>query len=210
MAEGKKSFILYADQRGIFDKLSDEQAGKLIKHIYSYVNDENPEGDFVTELAFESIKTQLKRDLKKYERYIEKQRENGKKGGRPKNPKKPKPLSENPAEPRKADNDNASDNDNVTVNEFSKENKDSSPFFENEELNKWFVQFLKVCEEKGKPAGAAWIESQQMKLNALPIDKAIAQVMQSATNGWVTLRAVEESGSVIIDLNESKYGTNDF
>ena len=67
MAEGKKSFILYSDQRGIFDKLSDEQAGKLVKHIYSYVNDENPEGDFVTELAFESIKTQLKRDLKKWE-----------------------------------------------------------------------------------------------------------------------------------------------
>lgn len=68
MAENKKSFILYCDQKGIWDKLSDEQAGKLIKHVLSYVNDENPvTDDFIIELAFESIKQQLKRDLKKWE-----------------------------------------------------------------------------------------------------------------------------------------------
>ena len=66
MAENKKSFVLYADQRGIFNKLSDEQAGVLIKHIFAYVNDENPKADFVTELAFESIMRQLKRDLNKW------------------------------------------------------------------------------------------------------------------------------------------------
>lgn len=66
MAEGKKSFVLYSDQRGIFEKITDEQAGVLIKHIFAYVNDENPVGDFVTELAFESIMRQLKRDLNKW------------------------------------------------------------------------------------------------------------------------------------------------
>lgn len=78
MAKDKKSFILYLDQKGIFDKLSDEQAGKLIKHIFSYVSDENPEADFITELAFESIKTQLKRDLKKFEDVKSKRSEAGK------------------------------------------------------------------------------------------------------------------------------------
>jgi len=68
MAENKKSFILYCDQKGIWDKLSDDQAGKLIKHVLAYVNDENPTApDFIIELAFESIKQQLKRDLKKWE-----------------------------------------------------------------------------------------------------------------------------------------------
>lgn len=66
MAEGKKSFVLYTDQGGVFNKLTDEQAGKLIKHIFSYCSDEHPEGDFVTELAFELIKQQLKRDLDKW------------------------------------------------------------------------------------------------------------------------------------------------
>ena len=34
MAENKKSFVLYTDQSGIFNKLTDEQAGALIKHIF--------------------------------------------------------------------------------------------------------------------------------------------------------------------------------
>lgn len=61
MAKDKKSFILYCDQKGIWDKLDNEQAGKLIKHILAYVNDENQSSpDFITELAFEPIKQQLK------------------------------------------------------------------------------------------------------------------------------------------------------
>ena len=79
MAENKKSFVLYSDQRGTFEKLSNEQAGLLIKHIYAYVNDENPNGDFITELAFEPIKTQLKRDLVKWESLKEKRSLAGKK-----------------------------------------------------------------------------------------------------------------------------------
>jgi hypothetical protein len=79
MADGKKSFILYCDQRGIFNKLSDEQAGVLIKHIFAYVSDEDPKADFVTELAFESIKSQLKRDLKTWEVRQEQRREAGRK-----------------------------------------------------------------------------------------------------------------------------------
>jgi hypothetical protein len=112
MANGKKSFILYCDQRGTFERLSNEQAGKLIKHIFAYVSDENPESDFVTELAFEAIKSSLKRDLKKYESYIEKQRENGKRGGRPKKAKKPNPLNENPSQAKKADSVSVSDSVN--------------------------------------------------------------------------------------------------
>lgn len=78
MADNRHSFLLYCDQRGIFDKLSDEQAGKLIKHIFAYVNDENPNGDFVTELAFESIKTALKRDLVRWENQQAQRTEAGK------------------------------------------------------------------------------------------------------------------------------------
>lgn len=68
MAEGKKSFVLYSDQRSIIERLSNEQAGTLLKHIFSYVNDENPEDkDPMVMLAFEPIKLQLKRDLIKWE-----------------------------------------------------------------------------------------------------------------------------------------------
>lgn len=68
MAENKKSFVLYSDQKSIIDMLPDELAGKLLKHIYAYVNDENPVTDNpMVALAFEPIKLQLKRDLQKWE-----------------------------------------------------------------------------------------------------------------------------------------------
>ena len=67
MAKEKKGFVLYCDVIYTAEKLTDEQAGKLFKHILRYVNDEDPECDFVTEIAFEPIKQTLKRDLVKYE-----------------------------------------------------------------------------------------------------------------------------------------------
>jgi hypothetical protein len=68
MAENKKSFILYADQQSLFFKLPDDIAGQLIKHIFSYVNDEDPVTDnLLLDIAFEPIKLQLKRDLKVWE-----------------------------------------------------------------------------------------------------------------------------------------------
>ena len=64
MDKSKKSFILYSDQKELFDQLSDEQAGKLIKFIFSYVNDEEPTtDDLLINLAFTPIKQQFKRDL---------------------------------------------------------------------------------------------------------------------------------------------------
>lgn len=67
MAEGKKSFVLYCDQINLFEKLSNDQAGQLIKHIFRYTNDQNPETpDLLIEIAFEPIKLQLKRDLIKW------------------------------------------------------------------------------------------------------------------------------------------------
>ena len=80
MAKDKKSFVLYADQQDLFSFLPDEVAGKLIKHIFSYVNDEDPTADNqLVELAFISIKRQLKRDLQKWETQLEQRREAGRK-----------------------------------------------------------------------------------------------------------------------------------
>ena len=81
MAKDKKSFVLYSDQKELFNQLSDEAAGKLIKHIFSYVNDDNPESeDMIINLAFTPIKQQLKRDLKKFEQIKKARSEAGKRG----------------------------------------------------------------------------------------------------------------------------------
>ena len=70
--KNKKGFILYADINTTVNKLNDEYAGKLFKHILSYVNDEEPTtSDVLLEIAFEPIKQQLRRDLKKWEQQHE-------------------------------------------------------------------------------------------------------------------------------------------
>lgn len=85
MAEGKKSVLLYCDLLFTVEKMDDETAGKFFKHYLNYINDNDPITDnLVVDIAFESVKQNLKRDLKKWEKRAEASRSNGSKGGRPK------------------------------------------------------------------------------------------------------------------------------
>lgn len=78
MAENKKSFVLYTDSKGLIDQLPDEIAGRLFKHIFAYVNDENPISDeLILNIAFEPIKNQLKRDLVKWSNQTDQRRQAG-------------------------------------------------------------------------------------------------------------------------------------
>lgn len=80
MAENKKSFIAYSDWYGMLKACPDDVAGKLIKHIFAYVNDENPStDDFIINALFEQIKATLKRDLVKWEEQREQRSNAGKK-----------------------------------------------------------------------------------------------------------------------------------
>ena len=123
---GKKSFVLYTDQKEVFDELTDEDAGKLIKHIFAYVNDENPEQtDKLLKIAFLPIKTQLKRDLVIWDEKKQQRAEAGRMGGLAK-ASKASNASEILANPSTAKqslanlavnvNGNVNVNDNVNVN----------------------------------------------------------------------------------------------
>lgn len=84
MAENKKSVLLYCDIIHTVEELNDDEAGRLFKHYLRYINDLNPDApDKLTKIIFEPIKQTLKRDLKKWEQFVERQSINGKRGGRP-------------------------------------------------------------------------------------------------------------------------------
>jgi len=79
MAENKKSFVLYADWIHTVETLSDDEAGRLIKHVLRYVNDLNPiSDDKIVNLAFAPMKQQFKRDLSRWETIRIKRSEAGK------------------------------------------------------------------------------------------------------------------------------------
>ncbi len=119
MAKEKKSFILYADQQGVFNQLPDEIAGRLIKHIFAYVNDEQPvTEELIINIAFEPIKQCLKRDLCRWKEYLDKQSVNGKKGGRPKKANESEITQAFLDKPKKADSVSVNVNDNVKRNIF--------------------------------------------------------------------------------------------
>ncbi len=109
MAKDKKGFILYSDLIHTINKLTDEQAGKLFKHILEYVNDNNPESDQFTEVVFEPIKQTLKRDLQKYEGICKRNSENARK------------RWDATASDRIPKHTKNADSDNVNVNVISKD-----------------------------------------------------------------------------------------
>lgn len=106
----KDSFILYTEQKEVIDKLSDEQAGKLIKAIYKYVETEKmPELDKLLDIVIIPFKQNLDRNKEKYNKISEIRAKAGAKGGKQKKQKQTKEINCN-------DNENVNVNDNVNVN----------------------------------------------------------------------------------------------
>ena len=82
MAENKKSVLLYCDIIHTVKELTDEEAGRLFKHYLAYINDLNPTPlDKLTQIVFEPIKQNLKRDLKKWNEISDKRSESGRIAG---------------------------------------------------------------------------------------------------------------------------------
>lgn len=95
---------VYSDFISVLRELDNGARGRLFLAIMQYANGEEP-GDLTgaEKIAFVVMKGQIDRDAAAYEDYANKQRENGKKGGRPpkatafsENPKNPKVIFENP------------------------------------------------------------------------------------------------------------------
>jgi hypothetical protein len=163
MAENKKSFVAYCDWQETFEELSDEEAGKLVKHLFNYVNDKNPEtSDKLTKMCFIPIKQSLKRDLKKYEKYVEKQSVNGKKGGRPKNPTLSQITQPFIGKPKKADSVSVSVsvNDNVI----------------NKQKEKRLLDFETFWKTYAKPEGKKKASEKFLKLPQKDADKILTVV----------------------------------
>lgn len=212
MAENKNKIIVYKDWIDIFNPLTDEEAGKLIKHLFQYVNDQDPVApDRITELLFAPIKSTLKRDLTKYRKIIERNRANGSKAGQKKetntqiNPVGEVGIKEHPLE---ADKDKDRDRDRDIDKDIllKKESKKRS-------LSERDGISLNPFSSDFKPVWDSWIayritelkksfnrkETEQTAFNLLleksKGDETLAKKMieQSIANGWQGLFNIKES-----------------
>ena len=73
-----KYFNCYFDNEVLLDHLSDEQAGKLWKSLFAFVNrdEQHALSDPVVALAYEVMAQQIKRDFAKYDEKCEKNKKN--------------------------------------------------------------------------------------------------------------------------------------
>lgn len=147
----RESFLIYKSFYEPIKFLDDEKLGKLFRALFEYQIDKKDCEDVEIKMAFEFFKNQFRLDNEKYEKMVERNKENGKKGGRPKqskeNPKNPMGYKK----PKKPDNDNDNDNENVNDNDITT-TSNIYEFIENnfartlapleyEKINKWLLSF---------------------------------------------------------------------
>ena len=107
----KDGFIIYKSFYEPIKGLSDKQFGRLFRALFNYQIEGSTQVDTDIQMPFAFFKNQMDIDEGKYQKVIQRNKQNGSKGGRPpkeENPKNPVGLEK----PKKPDNDNDNDNDN--------------------------------------------------------------------------------------------------
>jgi len=171
----KRSFIIHVDSLSVLKKLKDEQAGKLFKTIALFHEEGLLPEDELISIVFEPFLNQFLRDSEKYKNITERNKLNGSKGGRPKNPVGYLGTQENPKKPKKADS--VSDSDNVFISSLLSEIKLG------DDLWKSFL------EHRKKVRASLTLEAQKLVLEKLRSWKEKGHdpeliIKNSIENGW--------------------------
>ena len=171
--------MFYCDWKETFDALPNDKAGELIKHILSYVNDENPESkDILINAVFANIKATLKRDLKKWEQKSNKNRESANMRWQKENANECERINE---DAKNADRDKVTVTDTVIdkviVNVKEKVNKKEVNFSQEvfqtfDEVLNYFTLNLQPNSKKKKDS---WLETidKLNRIDKIPFEKII-------------------------------------
>ena len=144
----KESFVIYKAFYEPISELSDEDLGQLFRCIFLYqIKEIEPPNTSRIYMAFQFFKNQFRLDNEKYLVVVNRNKNNGSKGGRPKTQDNPK----NPVgylKPKKADKDNEKDNVN-DIKDISKTllQEVEKLFLEKTESN-WTESYAKKEAEK--------------------------------------------------------------
>ena len=206
----RKSFILHIDSLDVLDDLNDKQKAELFDAIRDYQNGNEIKLSGLMKAVFKPFENQFKRDKKKYKSVVERNRENGKKGGRPKtqtNPKNPVGYSEtqkNPKEPKKADSDSDSDSDSKNDNVNDSKNDNNSDSNIKKETQKKEPSF-----SKEKIEGV--LKFYNANRNNLPEVKKLTKKRETAIRQRLKEYSADDMRDVILKTKNSNFlqGEND-
>ena len=176
----KDSVIFYQEQIQICRKyLSNEQFGRLMSALFELDSGGDPEVENDIIMAFEFMSLQQKIDREKYEEKCRKNRENGKKGGRPKkNPEKANGFFQNPNE-----NENENENDKRMRREENDSGLSLFGSLSNVELTK--QEYDHICESYEDPNGLIDRVSRWLPKAEHSVPDHYAAVMNFAQrSGW--------------------------
>lgn len=174
MATNKKSVLLYCDIIHTVEELTDEEAGKLFKHYLRYINDQNPTApDKLTQIVFEPIKQNLKRDLIKWKERSERNSLIARDGWE-------KRKNANAYERIKTNAKNA-DKDTVTDKDIVKDIKLTIPFSSDEFLEVWG---LLLKEPKWKKKSTNALKLSLKKIESMNELDAIQCIKNTIAGGW--------------------------
>ena len=193
----RDSFILYLEQKQIFEMLTDEEAGQLIKAIFEYEDT----GQIVLldrslQIAFLPIRNVLDRNKEKYEKVVERNKKNLEKRWNREDTKNTTGKNGIPKNTKNTDNDNDNDNDNEHDNIKKEKNKKRKTFEEvlaenncSEELEITVKDFIDMRKTIKKPMTSKALELLFRNLEKLTNleEEKIAILNQSIEHGWQTV-----------------------
>jgi hypothetical protein len=182
--KNRNSFLLYLDSLAVIDELEDEQIANLFRAIVAWQRGEDYKLSKLERIAFLPIKNYMERDRKKYEEYIQQQREHGKKGGRPRK-KKGKKGTLSPQRGAKgskgskgdsdSDSDSDSENDSGSESDTKKEKnikkkKSLEEEIKNQLQDKKFLKKLKSDDEEEADVGIHKYKLEDDYINGMMAD----------------------------------------
>lgn len=206
----KDSFLIYKSFYKPISRLSDKQLGRLFRAIFKYQLGEEVTVEEDIEMAFEFFKNQFEIDELKYQGIVERNRNNGRKGGNDKNSETVKSKSSgsqtshstpnNPVGAKRASgglNDNDNDNDlKETSLSRSKEKEDDfgkdvdKPLTElREELlsNQTWIETLSMNNHIDENESMLYIEAYIRKLQNEGIARKSVSDAQKHFANWLRI-----------------------
>lgn len=192
--ENRKSFILHFDSLDVIEELTDEQAWKLLKKMKSYHNGNTYDPkDKLIDILFIQFKNQFDRDIQKYDKTCERNKNNVGKRWNKEDTKNTSGISGIKSNTKNTYNDSKSDNDNDSKNKSdSKTIQSLTVVVEKTELELLLIEFKRARAKLRKPMTDKAMDLLLKKLSEYSEQEQIEMLEEAIEKWWQSVYPKKE------------------